>query len=153
MSRKYLKTEFESNFVLKLRITAKLFYNEYMKMNDVVFTNHAIDRMKERGISGDWAWQTVRTPERADPGKEKHTTEFTKKFGDHKITIIGKKNDIGEWVVLSAWMDPPLHGTHDYYKKEKYHRKMEKRRSFDRKMEKASFWGKMLLTLRKQLGV
>lgn len=124
-----------------------------MKINDVVFTNHAIERMKQRGISGDWAWQSVRQPDRTSPGKEKHTTEFIKDFGKHRVTIIAKKNEIGEWVVLSVWMDPPLHGTSDYYKKEKYNKKMDRNRKFDKKMEQASFWGKVLLTVRKQIGI
>lgn len=124
-----------------------------MKINDVVFTNHAIERMEDRGITGDWAWQTVRSPDKTAAGKEKHTTEFVKEFGTHKVTAIAKKNDIGEWVVLSVWMDPPLHGTQDYYKKEKYHKKMERERSLDKKMERSSFWGKLFLTLRKQIGI
>lgn len=124
-----------------------------MKINDVVFTNHAIERMHQRGISGDLAWQTVKRPDKTTPGKEKYTTEFIKKVGKHTITAISKKNDIGEWVVLSVWMDPPLPGTIDYGEKEKYHRKIEKERAYKRKMGKASFWGKLLLTLRKQVGI
>ena len=124
-----------------------------MRVNDVVFTNHAIERMKQRGISGDWAWQTVRQPGNTHPGKEKHTTEFSKGFGEHTVTAIAKKNDIGEWVVLSVWMDPPLAGTEDFHKKEKYHKKMERARHFDKRIEKASFWGKLWYTFRKQAGL
>lgn len=118
----------------------------------MVFTNHAIERMKERGVTGEWAWQAVKTPDSSSPGKEKHTTEFKKRFGNHTVTAISKKNDLGEWVVLSVWMDPPLEGTKDYYGKEKYIKKMQKIRQLDRKMEKASFWGKLFITLRKQIG-
>jgi hypothetical protein len=50
-------------------------------------------------------------------------------------------------------MDPPIPGTTDYKKKEKYNKKMEKYRELDRKMAKASFWGRMLITLRKQIGI
>jgi hypothetical protein len=124
-----------------------------MKIDDVVFTNHAIERMKQRKISGDWAWQTVKTPDKKDPGKEKYTTEFSKRFDNHTVTAVAKKNDVGEWVVLSIWMDPPMAGTSDFKKKEKYYRKMEKYRALDKKMEKASFWGKLLITLRKQIGI
>lgn len=123
-----------------------------MKISDVVFTNHAIQRMSQRGVSGDWVWQVVKSPEISVAGKEKHTTEFTKRFGEHTVTAIGKKNDLGEWVVLSVWMDPPLAGTQDHYKKQKYHKKIERNRELDRKMQKASFWGKMWLTFRKQAG-
>ena len=124
-----------------------------MKITDVVFTNHAIERMNQRGISGDWAWQSVKRPDMTSPGKERHTTEFTKNFNQHRVTTIAKKNDIGEWVVLSVWMDPPLHGTSDYYKREKYNKKMDRNRNLERKMEKASFWGKLWLTVRKQIGI
>jgi len=123
-----------------------------MKINDIVFTTHAIERMKERGIEGDWGWQTMKYPDRKQPGKEKHTTEFIKHFAEHKITAIGKKNDVGEWVVVSVWMDPPLKGTKDYQKREKYIKTLGKRRALDKKMETAGFWGKLWLTFRKQTG-
>lgn len=124
-----------------------------MKITDVVFTNHAIERMRDRKISGDLAWQTVKKADKVNPGKEKHTTEFIKRINERNFTVIGKKNDIGEWVVLSVWVDPPFEGTLDYHKRQKYDKKMDKYRSFDRKMDKASFWGKILLTIRKQLGI
>lgn len=124
-----------------------------MKVNDVVFTNHAIERLKQRGISGDRVWQAVKNSDIKNPGKEKYTTEFIKRFDAHTITVVAKKNDIGEWVVLSAWMDPPLPGTGDFRKKEKYQKRQEKNRNLDRKMEKASFWGKLWLTFRKQIGI
>lgn len=123
-----------------------------MKITDVVFTNHSIKRMSQRGITGDWVWQTVKQPEKTLAGKEKHTTEFTKRFGGYTVTAIAKKNDIGEWVVLSAWMDPPLEGTHDYRDKVKYKKRQEKEKVLDKRIEKASFWGKMWLTFRKQAG-
>ena len=123
-----------------------------MKITDVVFTDHAILRMKERGISGEWAWGTVKNADKTQPGKEKHTTEFIKKFSFQTVTVICKKNDIGEWVVLSIWIDPPFAGTSDYRKKQKYIEKLEKNKKLDRKMEKASFWGKLWLTFRKQSG-
>lgn len=124
-----------------------------MKITDVVFTNHAVERMKSRGINGDWAWQTVKHADTTNPGKEKHTTEFVKEFGNHHVTVIAKKNDVSEWVVLSVWMDPPLQGTQDYYKKVLYKNQIEKQRNFDKRMQKSSFWGKLLLTFRKQIGL
>lgn len=124
-----------------------------MKITDVVFTNHAIERMQQRGISGDRAWQSVKQPDRTTPGKEKHTTEFIKKFNAATITIIATKNDIGEWVVLSAWMDPPIEGSIDSQKRDKYLQKLEKNKHYDRKMERASFWGKLWITFKKQIGI
>lgn len=123
-----------------------------MKINDIVFTNHAIERLKERGISGDLAWQTVKHPDKSYPGKEKSTTEFVKIFNTHEVTAICKKNNIGEWVILSAWIDPPLQGTKDFAKREKYLRTLDRNKSLDKKMKSSGFWGKLWITMRKQLG-
>jgi len=124
-----------------------------MKITDVVFTNHAIDRMKQRGVTGDWVWQTVKQPDEKLAGKEKFTTEFVKKFGNFNVTTIGRKNDLGEWVVLSVWMDPPIEGTKDYHKNELYKKNKEKDKNYFKKMNKSSFWGKLWLTFRKQSGL
>lgn len=123
-----------------------------MKIADVVFTNHAIERMKQRGITGDWVWQTVKSSDIKKAGKEAHTTEHLKNFGDYVVTVISKKNDLGESVVLSAWMDPPLAGTKDYYSHEKYRRDKKNEHEYNVKMEKASFWGKLWLAFKKQAG-
>lgn len=124
-----------------------------MKIQDIVFTTHSIERMKQRGISGEWAWQTVKHPDINVPGKEKHTTEFIKNFDAHKVTAIAKKNEVGEWVVLSVWMDPPLAGTKDFSKQKNYLKRMNKIRALDKKMRTAGFWGKLWLTFRKQAGL
>ena len=124
-----------------------------MKITDVVFTNHSIERMKERGISGDYAWQTVKQPDEKIAGKEKFTTEFIKKIDIHTITVIAKKNEIGEWVVLSVWMDPPLPGTKDHRKREKYLNNLNKMRTMGKKMQGASPLKKLWLTFRKQIGI
>lgn len=124
-----------------------------MKINDIVFTNHSIQRLKERGITGEMVWQAVKVPDMQTPGKEKHTTEFIKRIGDRKITCVGKKNDIGEWVILSAWMDPPLEGTRDHKKRKAYLKDLEKNHEYSKKMGKASFWGKLWLTFKKQAGL
>ena len=123
-----------------------------MKISDIVFTDHSIKRMKERGISGEWAFQTVKSPDERKVGKEKSTYEFTKKLGTRIITAIAKKNDIGEWVILSVWIDPPFEGTNDSKKRKSYLKQQEKIRNLNKKMSKAGFWGKLWITFRKQVG-
>lgn len=124
-----------------------------MKTTDIVFTDHAIKRMKERGILGQWAWEAVKKSDEIKPGKEKHTTEFIKKINGKILTAIGKRNDIGEWVVLSAWIDPPFQGTADYRERQRHLKILEKNREYSKKIDKASLWGKLWLTFRKQLGL
>lgn len=105
-----------------------------------IWTNHALERLGQRGLSQYIAWQTLTSPDRAIPGKNNGTMEFQKQFGTSLVTVIAKKNDKGEWIVLSNWIDPPLPGTLDYYQKEEY-----------KKYQKAGFWGKFWFTLKKQL--
>lgn len=106
----------------------------------VIWTNHALMRLDARGLSQDLAWQAFSSPDHKLPGKNPGTTEFQKKIGSSRITIIAKQNERGEWLILSNWIDPPLIGTADYYKKEEYKR-----------YQKAGFWGKLFLTIKKQI--
>lgn len=123
-----------------------------MKISDVVFTNHAIERLNERKITGEMAWRAVKMYDFKKAGKEKHTTEFVKKINERELTCICKKNNLGEWVVLSAWIDPPFEGTKDHKKYQLYKKGLEKEKEYKRKMQKASFWGKFWLAFKKQAG-
>jgi len=105
-----------------------------------IWTNHALERLGQRGLSQDLAWQAFSKPDRQFDGKKHGTQEFQKRMGSSLITIIAKQNEKGEWIILSNWIDPPLPGTIDYYKKEEYKR-----------YQKSGFWGKVFITLRRQL--
>jgi hypothetical protein len=105
-----------------------------------IWTNHALERMEQRYLPQDMAWQAFQHPDTSFAGKQPGTTESIKQFGSSKVTIISKQNEQREWIILSCWIDPPLPGTKDYKKKQAY-------KSF----QKAGFWGKLWLTLRHQL--
>lgn len=107
----------------------------------VIWTTHVLERIAERGFSQELAWQTFKTPDSSYAGKQSGTIESIKRYNSQLITVISKQNEKGEWVILSSWIDPPLPGTKDYKKKEDY-----------KKFQKATFWGKMWLTLKQQLG-
>lgn len=107
-----------------------------------IWTNHALQRLGQRGLSQDMAWQAFRNPDVSEKGKNPGTTESRKKFGNSTVTIIAKPNERNEWIILSCWIDPPLAGTEDFKKREAYI-----------KYRKASLWGKVFLTLKKQLGL
>lgn len=98
--------------------------------------------MRERGLSYDYVRETVKTPEKSFAGKERGTTESIRYFGNSKVTIVSKKNNSSEVVVLSAWIDPPLKGTKDAKKRERYE-----------KYQKAGFWGKLFIILKQQIGL
>lgn len=106
----------------------------------VIWTNHVLERVNSRGISADMVLATFNNPQRSKPGKE-GSTLYIKQFGEQTVTIVTKRNEKGEWLLLSAWMEPPLPGTIDAKRREKY-----------RTYKNASGWKKFLLTLTRQLG-
>ena len=107
----------------------------------VIWTNHALERLGQRGLSQSMAWQAFQHPEESLKGKQPGTSEFRKRFDTSLVTIIATQNERREWIILSCWIDPPLPGSIDTFKKEQY-----------RRFQQASFWGKFWLTLKRQLG-
>lgn len=109
---------------------------------NLIFTNHALERLKDRKLSELTAWEAFNNPDASSPGKQPGTTEYKKHFGKSTVTVIATQNEKKDgWVVLSAWIDPPYPGTKDYREKEHY-----------KAYQKAGFWGKVWLTLKSQLG-
>lgn len=107
-----------------------------------IWTNHALGRLGQRGLTQELAWEAFNRPDREVKGREKGTMQYEKRFGRSLVTIIAKQNDKREWIIISCWVDPPLLGSIDIGKKEEY-----------KKYQKASFLGKFLMTARKQLGL
>lgn len=106
-----------------------------------IWTNHALERLGQRGLTQDLAKQAFQHPDFSIPGKKSGTVEYQKKFGISIITVIAKQNEKNEWVILSCWIDPPLPGSIDIKKREEYKR-----------FKKATFWGKIWLAFKSQLG-
>lgn len=106
-----------------------------------IWTNHALERIGQRGLSQEMAWSSIEHYDTYRVGKQYGTTEYEKRFGNSKVTVIVKVNEKNEKVVISCWIDPPYYGTDDYYKKQAYNR-----------YQKASGWGKILLIIKEALG-
>lgn len=69
----------------------------------VIWTNHAIERMRERGIKQGDAWAVWRRPDQSKYAKSKGAWVYYKTWGDTKIEVVAKKNERKEWVILSVW--------------------------------------------------
>ncbi len=108
---------------------------------NLIWTNHVLDRLKERGLSQEMVWRAVQNPDRSFSGRENGSMHYERKNDSHTITVILKKNQRNENVVISAWMDPPLAGTKDAQKKQSYW-----------EYQKAPEWKKWLLSFKKMLG-
>jgi|GEM_PF-1196102 len=79
----------------------------------IIWTNHALERLKARQIPQEYAWKTFRFPDGSKPGKSGGSQEFTKKIESYSVTVIAKQNDQKAWLILSAWIDPPIQGSID----------------------------------------
>ena len=67
----------------------------------VIWTNHVLSRLSGRGIKQGDALATWRNPDKSELSNGKWIYERT--FGNQKIGVITKKNDKGEWVIISVW--------------------------------------------------
>lgn len=108
---------------------------------NAIWTNHALERLGHRGLSQGLAWKAFQYPEKTLSGKN-GSSEYQKWFGKSKVTVIAKQNEKYQWVIISCWIDPPLEGTQDYYKKRRYI-----------KYQKSGFWGKLWMDFLSALGL
>ncbi|MBN1262928.1 MAG: DUF4258 domain-containing protein [Candidatus Pacebacteria bacterium] len=69
----------------------------------VIWTNHALQRLRERKISQSDAWYTFRRPDNSRKGKSAGSRCFYKTYGNQRIEVVAKKNEKAEWVILSCW--------------------------------------------------
>jgi len=109
-------------------------------MPKLVWTNHVIDRAKERKIPTDWITQTINNPDKNF--QENGSIKFEKLFGNQTITAVVKKNELGEDVIISCWIEPPNPGTQDFKEKSRYKEK-----------QKAGNLKKIWLVLLEQIGL
>src|SRR5438067_1442736 len=107
-----------------------------------IWTNHALERLGQRGLSQEMAGETFNKPDRFIKGKKPDTIEYQKSFGNSLVTLIAKQNEKKEWIILSCWIDPPLPGSIDLWKKEQYN-----------KYRKASVWGQLWLIFKRSIGL
>jgi hypothetical protein len=74
----------------------------------VIWTNHALERLKQRGISQGDAWATWRRPDESRFTKSNESWVYYKTYGNRKIEVVAKQNASGpagkkEWIILSVW--------------------------------------------------
>jgi len=69
----------------------------------VVWTNHAIDRMRERGINQGDAWATWRKPDSSEFNSSKGAWVYHKNCNGENVEVVAKKNEKGDWIILSVW--------------------------------------------------
>ena len=68
----------------------------------VIWTNHALERLRERGIKQGDAWATWRNPEQSRKGASGNWVYY-RTYGNQKIEVVAKQNERKEWLILSVW--------------------------------------------------
>jgi hypothetical protein len=68
----------------------------------VVWTKHALERLKKRGLKQGDAWITWRKPDQSRYAKSKGAWIYYKSFGNQRIEVVAKKVRKG-WIILSVW--------------------------------------------------
>ncbi len=73
------------------------------KYKGVIWTDHALERLKERGIKIETALAAFNSPQESRAGQIKGSWVFYRTWENERIEVVAKKNERGEWVVLSVW--------------------------------------------------
>lgn len=69
----------------------------------LIWTNHALQRLRERGIKQGDAWAVWNRPEQSRYSTTKGAWVYYKTYGDQRIEIVAKQNEKKEWIILSVW--------------------------------------------------
>lgn len=80
----------------------------------VIWTTHALQRLKERNISQGDAWATWKRPDQSRYATAKGAWIYykiypTQKYSGasgEKIEVVAKQNEKKEWLILSVWSRP-----------------------------------------------
>lgn len=73
------------------------------RYGNLIWTNHALQRLRERGISQSDAWATWSRPEQSRYATSKGAWIYYRTYGNQKIEVVAKLNENKEWVILSVW--------------------------------------------------
>lgn len=69
----------------------------------VIWTDHALYRLKERGIKIDHALLTLNSPAESRFAQKKGAWIYYRTWGEDRIEVVAVQNGKEQWVVLSVW--------------------------------------------------
>lgn len=72
----------------------------------VIWTNHAIQRLSERGINQTDAMATFSRPQASRKGTAKNSYVYYRNYGSTQIEVVATQNEEKKWVILSVWSRP-----------------------------------------------
>ena len=69
----------------------------------IIWTNHAIERMHQRGVSQSDAYATWSNPDQSRYAESKGAWVYYKDLGSRQIEVVAKQNERKEWLIISVW--------------------------------------------------
>lgn len=105
-----------------------------------IFTNHALDRLDDRKIPQKLVLLAFNHPDHSRQLDSHGTMEYSKSINNHLVSVVAKKNNAGEWIIISCWAEPPFAGSSDIAKKQRYQAYL-----------RAGFFGKLWFHVKRQL--
>jgi hypothetical protein len=69
----------------------------------VIWTNHVLQRLEERGVSQGEALSTLKHPERSRYAAVKSAWVYNRTINHRDIEVVATQNEKREWVVMSVW--------------------------------------------------
>ncbi len=76
------------------------------KFGGVIWTNHALERMRQRGMKQGDAWATWKHPDQSRKGTAPGSWIYYRTYGSEKIEVVAKRNLKKQWIILSVWSRP-----------------------------------------------
>jgi hypothetical protein len=84
----------------------------------VVWTHSAKSKINQHGLTEDMVLATFNSPDRSAVGNIPGSSFLQKRFESSTVSVITKKNDRGEWLIISCWIDnyrsKPVHHKEHY---------------------------------------
>ncbi|MGD9129166.1 MAG: DUF4258 domain-containing protein [Candidatus Woesebacteria bacterium] len=72
---------------------------------NLVFTKHALDRLKSRSLTQEHIYQTINFPDLSKKSRQAGTKKFIKKIKGRKVhSIASFLDDQKKWLVISVWV-------------------------------------------------
>jgi len=69
----------------------------------IIWTNHALARLRERGIKQGDAWAVWNRPDQSRYSTDKNAWVYYRTWNNTKIEVVAKQNENKKWIILSVW--------------------------------------------------
>lgn len=76
---------------------------------DLIFTDHALERMQEREVKAGDVWATMNRPQVSREAHRQGNWVFTRDWGSEELEVVATKKEGGKWLVISVWSKPISH--------------------------------------------